>query len=155
MSTPVQQRVDAILSLLGIEVERYSHRPVFTSLGAAEMLNHPPEMGTKTLLLRAKSGKLYVATTSTIDRLPFDVLASKAGEKRLRTENRLETLSELGVMAGGLSPFGFSPQICILVSESLYRQPFIYFNPGTNVSTYRVTGEDFRRICTAEDAKLF
>lgn len=155
MSISTQQRIDTILSELQIEVERHSHRPVFTSLEAAEVLNHPPELGTKTLLLRAKSGKLYVATTSTVAKLPFDMLANRTGEKRLSTEARIETLSDLGAMPGGLPPFGFDQEIGVLIAEKLHNQSFIYFNPGTNTTTYKVTGADFRRICRAVSAILF
>ncbi|ALF51665.1 hypothetical protein ACX27_00495 [Nostoc piscinale CENA21] len=66
-----------------------------------------------------------------------------------------ETLSQiLGTEVGGLAPFGYELNVQLVVSSTLFKQKYIYLNPGRNDATICISGEDFKSVMLGNKARI-
>ncbi|MEO1527073.1 MAG: YbaK/EbsC family protein [Planctomycetota bacterium] len=141
--------VKRLLETESVDVQYLQHTSVFTSSSASEVCGHTPEEGTKSLIVEA-DGSLVVVTVSTDARIDFSALKKLLGTKKIRMAKGENLFSQLGTEPGGIAPFGYGSEIKICVSQKLFVQSKLYFNPGRNDVTAVISGGDFERVIRQE-----
>lgn len=146
MPMDVNKRIHEILESLSLEVAIQHHAPVYTMTEAESVSTHPPEEGLKCLALLGSDGRSVVACIRGSERADLARVAATVGIQRvaLCPVERLEEL--FGVSRGGMSPFGYAPNVVLVVDASVFRERWLYFNAGTPSETARISGVDFERV---------
>jgi len=134
-----------LLSESEIAFETLQHDPALTIEQVSSVLNYPLEQSTKTLALEGTS-RMVVATVAAHERFNFKAIATVVGVKRLSMCKEQTLTENFGVERGGVAPFGFPPQIVLVVSASLFTAPHVYFSPGRRDLTLKLASDDFKRV---------
>ena len=151
MTTELFRRIITYLAERGFHYEVFEHAPVFTADVASQISDHSREEGTKSLALRGQR-TIVVVTVAGNERVDFRQVATLLGEKKLSMANSELLSARLGSEVGGLAPFGYDSAVRLAVSESLFKASSVYFNPGRNDMTVRVSGSVFCEIMQAHNA---
>lgn len=145
MKTALFQKIMSYLNQKDIEFKLFEHEPVFTSTIASNILGHKENEGTKSLALETEKG-LIVITIAGDERVDFKRIKKLLDIKKIKMCN-VETIEKnLSTEVGGLAPFGYEHHIQLLVSQLLFKQHNIYFNPGRNDATILISGESFKSV---------
>lgn len=143
--TALYERILSYLKQNEITFETFKHDPVLSIEQVSAILNHPLGHSTKTLALKGGS-RIVIATVAGNERFNFKVIANAVGVKRL-SMCKEQTLTEtLGAERGAMPPFGFSREIPLVVSSSLFTAPNVYFSPGRRDISVKVSGNAFKRV---------
>lgn len=153
MSTRLAHRIMDYLTDRKFRFKLYEHEPVYTSSTASDVLQHPEFEGTKSLVLKTERG-IAVVTVSGIERVNFKQIKRFLGVRSMAMADVDLVRKELETEIGGIAPFGYGDDITLIVSETLFDQRSVYFNPGRNDATVQVNGKDFEIIMLDQGAKI-
>lgn len=150
MADPIEQ-VCAALEALGIEYERYSHPPVFTSDEAAQHWAAIPATGVKNLFLRNKKGdRHYLVILEVGKQADLKHLVKVIGDDRLSFGSPERLMTALGLTPGSVSPFGLlndaRQAVIVIVDEDLRRARRLIFHPNINTASLTISVADFERF---------
>lgn len=150
MADPIEQ-VCAALEALGIEYERYSHPPVFTSDEAAQHWAAIPSTGVKNLFLRNKKGdRHYLVILEVGKQADLKHLVKVIGDDRLSFGSPERLMTALGLTPGSVSPFGLlndaRQAVIVIVDEDLRRARRLIFHPNINTASLTISVADFERF---------
>jgi Ala-tRNA(Pro) deacylase len=150
VADPIEQ-VCAALEALGIEYERYSHPPVFTSDEAAQHWAAIPSTGVKNLFLRNKKGdRHYLVILEVGKQADLKHLVKVIGDDRLSFGSPERLMTALGLTPGSVSPFGLlndaRQAVIVIVDEDLRRARRLIFHPNINTASLTISVADFERF---------
>jgi Ala-tRNA(Pro) deacylase len=145
MSTRLYENIKAHLDASSVEYTETTHEPVFTSEQASQISENEQDEGSKSLVIKTKSGLLAVVTVTGGQRVDFKQLKHLLGEKVSMCSPEL-LAEKLGAQLGGVAPFGYGADVRLIVSERLLGQERIFINPGRNDVTFEIAGRAFTRV---------
>lgn len=143
----IPQKVAAVLAAHGLQAIEFEEGSTPTSLLAAQRLQVAVGQIAKSILVKARDGRLFLIVC------PGDLRLSNAKLKALlgvRTSmaSADETFAATGFRPGGVCPFGVD-HIPVYVDRSLAQYEAIYPAAGTDGSGVKTTYGDLLRICGA------
>lgn len=146
---------------LGIAHRTHTHPPVFTVAEAAALRGALPGGHCKSLFLKDKKGRFWLAVMLEERRIDLKKLASRLAAPRFSFGNADDLFALLGVRPGSVTPFALAndPErrvTPILDAEMLERDPLNY-HPLRNDRTTAVAPADLLRFiadCGHEPAVL-
>lgn len=141
---------DNIIQLLkehGVAYQEYDHAPILSYEDAErEKARHGWE-GTesKNVFLKGADGRYYVFATVQGQRVDFSGLKALLGTKlSLASGDEVKEFS--GCVPGCVAPFGFTPDITVVVDPMLFRQDAYLFSPGVTTKTVRLKPTELKRV---------
>jgi len=105
---------------------------------------------TKSLFLRAKSGRYLMFVTGEGERLDRVRAQGVLGEK-VSIASGEELQAETGCVPGCAVPLGLPPAIPLLIDRQLDSTPALILSPGPPTETIQVSGEEWRQLVAAAD----
>lgn len=155
-TTPVFDRLIALLDGEGVAYDVLRHEPVYTSEEAARVRGTPLASGAKALVCKA-DGKFVLLVLPGNRRLDSARARKALGAKSLRFATRDEVEALTSLTPGAIPPFGqvFGvPSYCDL---NLVEQPRINFNAGDHATSVSLRTADYlaleqpERVLLSED----
>lgn len=151
MIQPEEERLLAVLSQLGIPVERHEHPAVFTVEEAARHWAAIEATHCKNLFLRNKKGnRHYLVVLEHRKSADLGRLAGQVGDDRLSFASPERLMTHLGLTPGSVSPFGLvndtSRQVQVVVDVDVRDAARVAFHPNVNTATLVIGGPDFARF---------
>lgn len=127
-------------------------------LGAEEtaaILNLPPEVIFKTIVIVRPKGKPLLCVISGSTVVNLKAVAEIVGEKKVNTPTQVEAESLTGLQAGGISPLalinkGFS----VYIDQAALNYPEIYISGGQRGLTLRLNPRDIQKLTNARFAEI-
>lgn len=154
MATELFETIRRYLENSEYDFDIVEHDPVYTSEEARETLGHEPMEGTKSLVLDSES-RLVVVTVPEPQDVDFDQISELTNTSGLEMCDPDVVEEELATEIGGIAPFGYGDDVITVVSSRLFGESTVYFNPGRNDVTAKVTGDVFERIARDWDATTY
>ncbi|MBD3250503.1 MAG: hypothetical protein GF381_02970 [Candidatus Pacebacteria bacterium] len=139
-----------ILEESDISYKLIEHEPVFTMEQAAQVCNHLPKQGVKTLLIKLYATKRQFEYRLIVwqgnEQMPFAEICSKLDFKKCKLAQPQEVADELGIEVGALSPFGCAKQYPVIFDKRLLEQKQVFINAGVHDKTIAFAPEDLFKI---------
>jgi Ala-tRNA(Pro) deacylase len=153
--TEQEQKVQAVLTALGIAFERYEHPPVASAVDADAHWTAIDAVLTKNLFLRNQKGTThYLVILELRKRANLRAVAEQIGDGRLSFGSPDQMMSCLGVTPGSVSPFGLindaAHEIHVCLDRELKTADRISFHPNINTATLALAFSDFERFLTSQ-----
>lgn len=146
-----------ILEKSDIPYKLIEHEPVFTMEQAAEICNHKPEQGVKTLLTKLYTTKrqfeYWLIVWQGKEQIPFTELCSKLDLKKSKLAQPEEVTDTLGIEIGALAPFGYDNEYPVIFDNRLLEQEQVYINAGVHSKTIALAPEDLLKTVTASSSQ--
>jgi len=144
MSKSVFERLQQHLGAAGVDYEVIHHRPVFTSVEAAQVRGTPLASGAKALVCKADDAFLMFVLPA--DRkLASGPLRKSRGWRSFRFADRQEVLDLTGLAPGSIPPFGSLFGLATLCDRRLGEQDRINFNAGDHAISISMSYVDYLR----------
>jgi Ala-tRNA(Pro) deacylase len=149
--TENETRVYDVLEELGIRYRRYEHPAVFTVEEAERYWAGIPGTHCKNLFLRNRKGDVhYLVVLPHSRRADLKGLAASLGEDRLTFASSERLMTNLGLTAGAVSPFGLindrQRKVRVAVDTDLRQASEVGFHPNVNTATITISFEGFERF---------
>jgi Ala-tRNA(Pro) deacylase len=142
------------LRALGIGVTTVQHAPVFTVEEAKAARGDLPGTQTKSLFLRDKKGKMWLAVFREDQSVDLRDLAARLGAKRLSFGSVERLMKYLGVTPGTVSPFAAINDtgrvVTVVFDQSVLQHDPINLHPLDNARTTSIAGDHLLRFLEAE-----
>jgi Ala-tRNA(Pro) deacylase len=153
--TEQEQKVQAVLTALGIAFKRYEHPPVASAVDADAHWALIDAVLTKNLFLsNQKSTTHYLVILELRKRANLRAVAEQIGDGRLSFGSPEQMMSCLGVTPGSVSPFGLindaAHAIHVCLDRELKTADRISFHPNINTATLVLAFSDFERFLTSQ-----
>jgi Ala-tRNA(Pro) deacylase len=130
-----------------VPYETLVHREAFTAQEIAANTHVSGRQLAKTLILKADSGRLYMAVIPASSRLDFDELAPLTGERRLSLAGEQEFASSFpDCETGAMPPFGGLYGIPVYVDRSFASVRDIVFEAGNHHEAVRMRFSDYTKV---------
>lgn len=153
MATGLFNRIIEYMDKNSIKYELSEHKSVYTSSEASKVSGHTENEGTKSLALDTEKG-VVVVTVSGNERVDFNSIKRLFNLKKIEMCDAKKIADTLHTEIGGIAPFGYDKNIKIVVSNKLFENSKVYFNPGKNNATICVDGETFKKIMIKQGAQV-
>src|SRR4051794_29455344 len=153
ISPMTPEQLFAHFDALGIAYRTYTHPPVFAVAAAAALRGSLPGGHCKSLFLKDKKRKFWLAVMLEERRIDLRKLAERLGAARFSFGSPADLQRLLGVGPGSVTPFALVNDIehhvtPVLDAEMLRRDPLNY-HPLRNDRTTAVTSADLLRLIAA------
>lgn len=126
------------------------HEPVFTMEQAAQVCNHLPQQGVKTLLTKLyttkRQSEYWLVVWLGNDQIPFAEICSKLDFKKSKLAQPQEVVDTLGIEIGALAPFGYGNEYPVIFDTRLLEQEQVFINAGLHDKTIALAPEDLLKI---------
>lgn len=148
----ILHRCEELFERAGIPFQPHVHEPVLDYDSAATIRErfHLTGIETKSLFLRAKSGRYLMFVTRQGERLDRARAQQAFGEK-VSIASGEELQAETGCIPGCAVPLGLPAGMPLLIDGELGAAPALIFSPGPPTQTLQVGGEDWARLVAAAD----
>jgi Cys-tRNA(Pro)/Cys-tRNA(Cys) deacylase len=150
-------RATKMLERAGIAftVHAYDYDPDAESIGlqAAEALGESPVRVLKTLMALVDGKPVCVIVPSDRE-VAMKKLAAAAGGKQAEMMQRSAAERISGYKVGGISPFGQTRKVPVLIEETALAEPLVYVNGGQRGLQVRLVPGDAVRVLAAKAAPL-
>ena len=138
----VLERLKALLKAHHVEFQAVSHRPVYTSVEAAEVRGEPLQSGAKALILKTDGAfSMFVLPGDRRMNSKRIKQAAKVKSIRFATPEEVETLT--GLTIGSIPPFGSLFGMRTFCDPSLGENERINFNAGEHTISIRMRYADY------------
>ena len=139
---------------LGIETKTYDHPAVFTVAESREIKHAIPGGHSKNLLLKDKTGRVFLVTAEADAAIDLKAISDKIGASGRVTFGKAELLMELlGVIPGAVTPFGVVNDVegvvTMVLDAPLLDHEIVNFHPLENTATTSIHRDDLVRFLTA------
>jgi Ala-tRNA(Pro) deacylase len=147
----VSSKLKDYLDEAGVEYERHSHAPAYTSLEIAHAVHVPGSEMVKSVMLKLDSeggdGQLVMAVLSANDVANLDLLREEIGCGVLRLARESEFRDAFpSCKPGAMPPFGNIFNVPTFCEANLAQNLEIEFNGGTHEETIRMKFDDYKRL---------
>jgi Ala-tRNA(Pro) deacylase len=141
------QTICTLLDELRVEHHLFHHRPVLSFADAHAVRREVGYAGSesKSLVIRTADG-FAVATTTEED---LKRVRAHLGGGKVRLATPSELRDHFGAEPGCAYPFGFAPDIPILVDPAIFEPEWLLFSPAVPTATVQVRTRDLRRLYAA------
>jgi Cys-tRNA(Pro)/Cys-tRNA(Cys) deacylase len=121
----------------------------------AAILNLPPDLIFKTIVVIRPKGKPLLCVISGTNVVNLKAVAEQVGEKKVNIPTQAEAEALTGLQAGGISPLalinkGFS----VFIDEVALTYPEIYISGGQRGLTLRLNARDVQKLTNARFAAI-
>jgi Ala-tRNA(Pro) deacylase len=140
----IQEKIIKFLRENLVSFETLNHEPVFTSEEAARVRGLNPEMGAKSLLLRADD-QFVLAVLPGDKKLNTKKLKEILKAKNIRFANPEEVEEKMFCQIGACYPFGNLIDLPMYVDPSLGENEIIAFSPGVHNRSIKIKWADYQR----------
>ncbi len=144
------KNVQNLLKEKSISHEVLEHEPVFTMQQAAEVCEHSPEQGVKTLLIKLYQTKrqfeYWLVVWQGDEMIPLNVITKQLSYKKWKLVQPEEVLAELSIEIGALAPLGYERQYPVIFDQQLLEQKQVFINAGVHNRTIRLSPIDMFRV---------
>ncbi len=149
------ERVVALLDQLGVTYRAWDHRRVLSYADAALARQEAGFDGVESKAVVCETDRGLVGYLTTAGRR-MDQRAVKrlTGARSVRLAAPDALMGRLGAVPGSAYPFGFDPDIPIVVDPALYDVDRLLFSPALPTVTVQISGGDLRRILAAVDNQV-
>lgn len=146
-----EQKVYDILNSLGIEYEKYEHKPVYTCEEAKELEMKIPGQHCKNLFLRNRKGDIhYLVILDESKTVDLKALSKQIGSSSLSFASEERLFKYLQLKPGSVTPFGLindiEREIIVLIDKSIVNNSPINFHPNINTATLGISYSDFEKF---------
>lgn len=140
-----------------IRYQRITHSPVLTMCDVGRVLNIPPHVMVKVLILEVKGTDHFVVAALPGDRrLSWKKLSKAMGIPRsdinLIDPSQIEEIT--GLPLGGIRPFGYDERFSVLFDRMLLTSRSVYCSAGKPTESLRIKSADLLRISRGKLADL-
>lgn len=146
-----------ILEKSDIPYKLIEHEPVFTMEQAAQVCNHLPKQGVKTLLIKLYTTKrqfeYWLVVWQGNEQIPFAEICSKLDFKKSKLAQPQEVSDTLGIEIGALAPFGYDNEYSVIFDKRLLEQEQVFINAGVHDKTIALAPEDLLKIVTESSSQ--
>jgi len=127
-------------------------------LGAEEtaaILNLPPDLIFKTIVLVRPKGKPLLCVISGANVVNLKAVAELIGEKKVNIPTQNEAESLTGLQAGGISPLALiNKGFIVVIDQSALKHPEIYISGGQRGLSLRLNPQDIKTLTNARFADI-
>ncbi len=127
-------------------------------LGAEEtaaILNLPPEVVFKTIVVVRPKGKPLLCVISGANVVNLKAVAELVGEKKVSIPTQAEAENLTGLQAGGISPLALiNKGFNVIIDSSALSHPEIHISGGQRGLNLRLAPRDFQKITNARFAYI-
>lgn len=146
-----EQKLYDILNSLGIEYEKYEHKPVYTCEEAKELDMNISGQHCKNLFLRNRKGDVhYLVILDESKTVDLKALSKQIGSSSLSFASEDRLFKYLQLKPGSVTPFGLindtQREIVVLIDKSIINKSPINFHPNVNTATVGVSYSDFEKF---------
>ena len=141
----------------GIETRTIRHPPVFTVEEARAVRGQLPGGHCKSLFMKDKKGRLWLAVVDEDRRVDLKELARVIGAARLSFGTETLLYEVLGVTPGSVTPFALindpEHRVTVLLDQDMLTHSPLHYHPLDNRATTAIAPEDlvaFIRACGHE-----
>ncbi len=134
----VFRQLTAALQAAGVEFRATHHRPVYTSVEAAEVRGARLHSGAKALILKGDD-RFILAVLPADLALDSKALRSRLGWRTLRFATKEELLDLTGLTPGSVPPFGNLFKLETYCDTRLADNESINFNAGSHEDSIQMT----------------
>lgn len=135
---------------IAFTVHSYAYDPDADRIGmqAAEALREPPARILKTLMALA-DGKPVLAILASDRQVAMKKLAAALGAKSAEMMKPVDAERISGYKVGGISPFGQTRQLPVVLDAAALGEPHVYINGGQRGLQVRLAPADAMRLLGA------
>lgn len=141
----VLERIQGMLKERGVAFEVQSHRPVYTSVEAAEVRGEDLRSGAKALIVKADASFVLLVLPGDC-RIDRRKVRRNLGFRGLRFATVEEVEEQTGLTPGAIPPFGSVLGMQTFCDLRLSEQPWINFNAGAHTMSIRIRYEEYVRV---------
>ncbi len=144
-TSPVFEKIIALLKQNGTLYQLFEHEPVFTSEQAAKVRNTKMCQGAKAIIFSADSKPLLIV-------VPGDKRVNTKTFKKLYNIKDLRILSPeqvkeiTGLEIGAIPPFGNVMNLTTYADNSVFKNEEIAFNAGAHTKSILMKSKDFLEL---------
>jgi len=152
-SLDVATRLLAALNEAGVAFTPTDHRPVYTSLEAAEARGASLHSGAKALIVKSDAGDAMIVIPADMS-LDGGAARRHLRSKRLRFASQEELFELTGLTPGAVPPFGSLFKLLTMLDERLAENDEINFNAGSHSRSIRMSYRDYIAFEKPEIARV-
>ncbi|MCC9296600.1 prolyl-tRNA synthetase associated domain-containing protein [Clostridium sp. MT-14] len=146
-----EQKVYDTLNEIGIEYEKYTHKPVYTVEDVNSLDIHIPGDHTKNLFLRNRKGNVhYLVVLEDSKQADLKKLSKQIGSTPLSFASEKRLGKYLGLKPGSVSPFGLinDDDKCVraIIDNDIFKAERVGFHPNVNTATLVISTRDFQKF---------
>jgi Ala-tRNA(Pro) deacylase len=131
------------LAQAGIPVTTHHHAPVFTVAESQALRGQLPGGHCKSLFLRDKTGRYWLAVMLEHRRISVNALARALDAPRMSFATPEELMALLGVIPGAVTPFGLANdtnhQVTPVLDAEMLRHDKLHYHPLDNTMTTAIS----------------
>jgi len=143
----------AFLERLGVETKTIRHPPVFTVEEARDVRGTLPGGHCKSLFLKDKKGRIWLAVVDEDRRVDLKELARTIGAARLSFGTETLLYEVLGITPGSVTPFALlndpDHRVTVILDEDMLKLSPLHYHPLDNRATTAIAPEDLRAFIRA------
>ncbi len=149
----VEERLLSVLENEGIDYERTTHEPVYTSKEAAEVRNVSLDTGVKAMVLEGSEGELLLGLVPADHRIDLERIGEEENE-RVSLADPEEVLKAVGCEVGSVPPFGHRNPLKTYLDPEILKKDEVNFNAGGHEVSVSIDAEDLPDCIEASGAEL-
>lgn len=153
----ILENILQILEKSDISYKLIEHEPVFTMEHAAQVCNHLPNQGVKTLLVKLYTTKrqfeYWLVVWQGDKQIPFADICIKLDFKKSKLAQSEEVLDTLGIEVGALAPLGYENEYSVIFDKRLLEQEQVFINAGVHEKTIALAPDDLLQLITDHSAE--
>lgn len=151
MQIPEQKLLFAKLQDLGINVQTYTHQPVFTCQEAELIKGQLPEhAGIKNLFLKDKKGHYWLVVACDATQIQLKKLAKFLNAGNLSFANPDDLFAHLKVLPGSVTPLALMHDeqhaVQVIVDQAIFGHGLIGVHPLINSATVLIAPQDVQKF---------
>jgi len=143
----------AFLDRLGIETKTIRHPAVFTVEEARSLRGDLPGGHCKSLFLKDKKGKLWLAVVLEDRAVDLKALSEAIGAARISFGSETRLYDTLGVIPGSVTPFALindpEHRVTVVLDKEMLSLTPLHYHPLDNRATTAIAPEDLLKFITA------
>ena len=143
----------AFLDRLGIETKTIRHPAVFTVEEARSLRGDLPGGHCKSLFLKDKKGKLWLAVVLEHRVVDLKALAERIGAARISFGSETRLYDTLGIRPGSVTPFALindpGHRVTVVLDKGMLALSPLHYHPLDNRATTAIAPEDLLKFIDA------
>lgn len=149
----VEENLISILEEEGIEYERTTHEPVYTSKEASEARNVPLDTGVKAMVLEREDGEIILALVPADHEIDLEGIGKEEGQLvDLADPDKVQKVC--GCEIGSVPPFGHHRPLKTYLDPGVLEKERINFNAGKHEVSMDMDASDLPECILASGAEL-
>ncbi len=149
----IEENILSVLENQGVEYDRSTHEPVFTSKEAAEVRGVPLDTGVKAMVLENRSGELVLGLVPADHRVDLDKVEGEEGSEVALADPE-KVLKITGSEIGSVPPFGHAEPLKTYLDPGILEKDRVNFNAGRHEVSIDLNPEGLKKCIAASGAEL-